>query len=137
LICLEALSCVWAISAHEENKPLVVLYGPPNPTHFLLPCSQPRARLNLVSRWGGDGLKPGGVDAVMLTFNKIKYEKGHPNWADFLQTMSAIIQNVCESHYDSGKKNDLHVPVPSLLLFCVVLGGGLIEANGNGNDDGA
>lgn len=76
LICLEALSCVWAISAHEENKPLVVLYG--------------------------------GVDAVMLTFNKIKYEKGHPNWADFLQTMSAIIQNVCESHYDSGKKNDLH-----------------------------
>lgn len=30
LICLEALSCVWAISAHEENKPLVVLYGTAN-----------------------------------------------------------------------------------------------------------
>jgi hypothetical protein len=55
--------------------------------------------------------RSGGVDAVMSTFHKIKYEKGHPNWADFLQTMSAIIQNVCESHYDSGMKNDLHVRV--------------------------
>jgi hypothetical protein len=34
LICLEALSCVWAISAHEENKPLVVLYGTTSNTTF-------------------------------------------------------------------------------------------------------
>jgi len=29
LLFQEALSCMWAISAHEENKQLVVLYGAP------------------------------------------------------------------------------------------------------------
>lgn len=91
-MCLEALSCVWAISAHEENKPLVVLHGRPS-------CKTVPHVPNLSCL--------GGVDAVMNAFHKIKNEKGHPLWADFLQTMSAIVQNVCESHYDSGKRNEL------------------------------
>jgi len=56
----------------------------------------------------------GGIDSVMTAFHKVKHEKSHPLWHDLLLSMSAIIQNVCECRYDSGKKNDLHVRTPVL-----------------------